>query len=115
MDLQKNFSNSIKFIKASRNKSITDFSEELGIARSSLQTILKGDANPTIDTVEFIASRLQMDPLILLSTEKTYTDSAMLIAEAIRTVALLDNEQRQRFLTLFQEMVQLLGEVKHDV
>lgn len=115
MDLQKNLSNSMRFIRASRHQSITEFSEELGIARSTLQLILSGKANPTIDTIELIAEQLCMDPLLLLSSDKSYTDSAALVAEVIHKISFLDNAQRERFLTLFQELVLLLSEVNIDV
>lgn len=108
MILQKNLSNSMKFIKASRHQSVTEFSEELGIARSSLQTILKGDSNPRIDTIECIAERLHIHPLLLLSAEESHLDSAILVAETLQAISLLDSEQKIRFLDLFQELVQIL-------
>ena len=55
MVLQKNLSAAMKVIRAARKQSITEFSEDLGIARSSLQDILNGTGNPRMDTVEYIA------------------------------------------------------------
>lgn len=114
MILRKNLSNSIKFIKASRHLSITELSEKLGIARSSLQAILKGTSNPRIDTIEYIADRLHLNPLLLLSSKESYTDSAILIAEILQAVSHLEPAEKQKFLSLFQELVLLLDKKNPD-
>lgn len=58
-------------IRKARGLSITEFSEELGIARSSLQAILSGTGNPRCDTIEHIAGHLNVDYRMLLSDPQT--------------------------------------------
>lgn len=79
MTLQKNLSSTMKTIYISRKKTLSAFSDELGISRSSLQEILKGSSNPRIDTIEQIANQLDMDPLVLLSTSYSEEESKLLI------------------------------------
>lgn len=111
MRLQKNLTHFMRYIKDSRQRSLAEFSEELGIARSTLQKLLSGNANPRIDTIEFIANRLETDPLLLLSFEEEHVDSAILMAKSLQAVSKMDSEQRAQFLDMFQKLVKLLDEV----
>ncbi len=109
--LQKNLSAAMKVIRASRNQSITEFSEDLGIARSSLQDILNGTGNPRMDTVEYIASQLQVSPITLLSGsfEDEQLQTALLLIQTIDAVSKLTDSQRLEFAELFQKMILLLN------
>ena len=44
MTLQDNFSNSVKIAYKNSNKTLAEFSNEIGISRTTLQDILKGTA-----------------------------------------------------------------------
>lgn len=66
MSLRENLAHSMNIIRAARQLSICEFSEELYVARSTMQDILSGTGNPRMDTVEHIAEQLHMDPISLL-------------------------------------------------
>lgn len=66
MSLRENLAHSMNIIRTARQLSICEFSEELYIARSTMQDILSGTGNPRMDTVEHIAEQLRIDPLALL-------------------------------------------------
>ena len=66
MDLNKNFSTILNIIKSERQKSMTEFSEELEISRSALQEYLSGSGNPNLTTIEHIAQKLNVSPCFLL-------------------------------------------------
>ena len=68
MAMCKNLACKLKEIKAERGVSVTEFSEQLEISRSSLQSLLSCKGNPRIDTVEHIAQKLQIDPIVLLKS-----------------------------------------------
>lgn len=68
MTLQSNFSNSVKIAYQNSGKTLAEFSNEIGISRATLQSILKGDSNSRIDTIEVVADGLNTSPLALLST-----------------------------------------------
>ena len=55
MSLQQNLSNFMNTIRLSRNQSITEFAEEIGVSRSEMQHILKGTCNPRIDTLKSVS------------------------------------------------------------
>ena len=70
MAMCKNLADRLNEIRKSRNLSISEFAEELGIARSSLQSLLNGTGNPRADTIEYIANQLGTDPVWLLSAQQ---------------------------------------------
>ena len=49
---------------------VSELSDELDISRSALQAILLCKANPRMDTIEHIASRLGVSPISLLSSQE---------------------------------------------
>lgn len=71
MALCKNLGDRLNRIRKAQGLSITEFSEQLGIARSSLQTILNGTGNPRSDTIEQIAGHLNLDYQVLLMGPQT--------------------------------------------
>ena len=83
-------------IRKDRGLSITEFSEELGIARSSLQAILNGTGNPRSDTIEHIAANLNIDYRTLLTEPADST--APQLTEAQQKDLLLMLEQFSGYL-----------------
>lgn len=75
MILQRNLSNTMRALRASRKQSIAEFSEEIGISRSAMQDILKGDCNPSLNTIQYIADNLKVDPLTLIASP--YSESQL--------------------------------------
>lgn len=67
MAIRENLARHLHMIREQRGMTITQFSEQCGIARSSMQLILSGKGNPRLDTIEHIARRLDVSPLSLLS------------------------------------------------
>ena len=51
MDMKTNLAHRLREIRQQKGLSITEFSEELEIARSSLQSLLSVDGNPRTDTI----------------------------------------------------------------
>ena len=67
MSLSSNFSKNLSSMRKSCNSTLTEFAEEISVSRSYLQSALNGSCNPTLDTVEHIAEKLQVSPDLLLS------------------------------------------------
>ena len=67
MNIQDNIKYNLKAIMKDKRLSLTDFSEELGIARSSLQQYLKCDSNPRADTLQLLADKLSISVETLIS------------------------------------------------
>ena len=61
MEIRKNLSAIIRIRMKESGKSLTEFSEELEISRSTLQDYLAGKGNPNVATIEHLAKKLNMD------------------------------------------------------
>lgn len=109
MGIQENMAAAMRAIMAQRGKSLTEFSEELGVSRNSLYDYLRGRGNPSIATVEHIAQKLGVVPTVLTQgpLAPDQRKSALLLLDTIQGVAELTEEKRLRFAELFLEMVEL--------
>ena len=116
MDLNKNFSTILNIIKSERQKSMTEFSEELEISRSALQEYLSGSGNPNLTTIEHIAQKLNVSPcFLLLGDFKDEQLSAFLkMIDVLSLLSDLPVEKRKRFVELLFEMISLWGGDEND-
>ena len=111
MNLNKNFSTILNIIKSERQKSMTEFSEELEISRSALQEYLSGAGNPNLTTIEHISKKLNVSPYFLLMGDfKDEQLSAFLkMIDILELLSNLPIEKRKRFAELLFEMITLWG------
>lgn len=110
VNLHESIAEAIRRIMKERNKSLTEFAEELDISKNALYSYLRGDGNPSIGTLEGIAKKLEIEPAALLLGVLDQGDRqkiAMAILETFQNVALLPEERRMRFAELFLEMMKL--------
>ena len=109
MDLNKNFATILNIIKSERQKSITEFSEELEISRSALQEYLSGAGNPNLTTIEHIAQKLGISPCFLLLGDfsEEQLSAFLKILDFLSLVSDLAPEKRKRFAKLLFEMISL--------
>lgn len=110
MSLQQNLSNFMNTIRLSRNQSITEFAEEIGVSRSEMQHILKGTYNPRIDTLKYIAKNLDVDPatLILPSYTEPQQDFALLLLRTLDAFLELPEDQQENAVYLFHQLILLM-------
>ncbi|NBI63075.1 XRE family transcriptional regulator [Clostridiales bacterium] len=110
MLLRKNLTDAMNALRRSRSLSITAFSEEVGISRSSMQALLNGTGNPRMDTVEHVAARLCLDPAVLLSGSLTrpQLDVAISLLRALDFFASFSDEEKEKFASLFLEMISMV-------
>lgn len=83
MTLRENFTDSMNAIFETRHCTLSEFAEELSISRSCLQEILKGRSNPTLETVELIASQLGMEPFCLFAYSGQQLSGICLISQFV--------------------------------
>ena len=109
MDLNKNVAAVLSIMKTERQKSMTEFSEELEISRSALQEYLSGAGNPNLTTIEHIAQKLNVSPYFLLLDD--FNDEQlgvfMKMIDILSLVSDLPSEKRKRFAELLFEMITL--------
>ncbi len=110
MLLRKNLTDTMNALRRSRGLSITAFSEEAGISRSSMQSLLKGTGNPRMDTVEQVASRLRLDPAMLLSgaLSEQQLNVAVSLLQALDFFSRFSDEEKEKFASLFLEMLSMM-------
>ena len=109
MDLNKNLSTILNIIKSERQKSMTEFSEELEISRSALQEYLSGSGNPNLTAIEHIAQKLNVSPCFLLLGDFK-EDQLCVFLKMIDILSLLLDlppEKRKRFAELLFEIISL--------
>lgn len=109
MGIQKNMANTLRLYMTENHKTLAELSEELQIARSSLQKYIKGEGNPSIQTVEQMAQKMEMDPAVLLTgmLDLDKQEIAYPLLTTIEKVSLLPKEKQLRFVDLFLQMLQL--------
>ena len=112
MSLQEKIAAYICEVMKREKKSLTEFSEELGISRNALYNYSTGEGNPTILTLEHIAEKMGVDPaaLIVGILNLDQREVLLLLMQTIKDVAKLPEEKRARFAELFLEMVKLWDE-----
>ena len=109
MNLNKNFSTILNIIKSERQKSMTEFSEELEISRSALQEYLSGVGNPNLTTIEHIAQKLNVSPYFLLLGDfnEEQLKAFLKMMDILSFLSDLPTEKRKRFAELLFEMISL--------
>ena len=114
MGIQKKIAEVMQMIKDERNLSLTEFAKELQISRSSLQEYLKGNANPRADTIDQIADRLSIDPVVFVSGIFTTNQIKIihLLLNTVNELSSLAPEQRQQFAELFSKMISLWSDTE---
>lgn len=107
--IQQNMANVIRAVKEVNAKSLSEFSEELEISRSTLQSYLSGKGNPSADTMERLAEKLGLDVTFLVSGAFAGSQLRVLLRllDTLGLVFHLSPVCRLRFAQLLLEMVQL--------
>ena len=109
MGIQQNIADTMRFIMEQEDKSLTEFSEELEISRSTLQEYLRAKGNPTIAMVGHLAEKMRIDPAILLTGLISLDQRGviLLLLNMVQGISELPEAGKLRFAELFLEMVQL--------
>ena len=112
MDIRRNVANTLRLYMDEHNKTLHEFADELEIARSSLQQYVKGEGNPSVDTLERMARKMEMDPVALLTgtLDADQRECAWALLMTIQKVGDLPIQKRFHFVDLFLEMIQLWSE-----
>ena len=110
MLLQQNFSNAMTVIKAARRLSITDFSAQADVSRSTMQNILKESCNLRMDTVEHIAEHLGVHPAVLLfpGYSNSQLEFALLLLDTLEVFSNLPKSRQLRAARLLYHLIRLL-------
>jgi len=69
-DLQRNIGRNLRAYRQARGLSQEAFAEVLGVHRTYMGAVERGERNLTLRSVERIAARIEADPLSLLQPER---------------------------------------------
>ena len=109
-EMQKNIARKLKVAMEQRRKTVTEFSEELGIPMNSLKNYLRGRSNPRADTIALLAECLELTPAELISNLPDSTVQAELVTKAAKEVGELAPVQREEGVRLFLALVELFSQ-----
>ncbi|MBD5153113.1 MAG: helix-turn-helix transcriptional regulator [Oscillibacter sp.] len=109
MNLNEGLAASIRALMKQKHMSLSEFSEEVGVSRSSLHTYTKGEGNPSTGTINHMAQRLGISPAVLANglMDLDHREIALLLLDTIQGVAELPEGDRLKMAELFLEMVKL--------
>lgn len=110
MGISDNLRGTLQAYKELNHLSLTELSDELGIARSTVQDILAGNSNVRSDTLEIISKKLGIDSALIISDAFTPSQIqiVLLLFNAVQSIAALPQDNRCRLAEMFCEAVQLL-------
>ena len=114
VNIKQNLSKSLKSYRSLERKSLVDFAEKLSIGKTTLQDIESCKANPTLDTVQQIADRLNVSPLSLLSDCYDPSDlhMAQLLLHTLDRFDQLSIEDQEKGVILFDALIRILSRCK---
>ena len=110
MSLKKNLSIQLKRIREMQKKNIVEFSESLGIAKSTLQRLEAGQANPTLDLIAVIEKNLNLEEGSLLLDPCDRYATILPLLNDIPVLKTLSPENRVAACNLLLELVKLFDE-----
>ena len=114
MDIKDNFATNLKNIRLTRGASLLEFADEIGISKSTLHKIEKGDINPTLSLINQVSDNLHI-PATDLLLEPSYTPSELVIIKRllsdIELFVCLSEEKQKKVATLFKEIIKELSSV----
>lgn len=110
MPITENLGGFLRHYKKEHNLSISELSEELGVAKSALEIYLKGTGNPRADTIDLLAQRSGVSPAEIISAHPPGWERAEITERAARLFGDLLPERRERATKLFFDLIDLFSE-----
>ena len=110
MDLRANMATFFQKFAAKQGLSIAKLQIIVDVSRNTFYAYVRGKGNPTLSTIECIASCLGVDPIAILLGiyDPGSSEVSVLLLNTIRCVSELTPEDRAQFIKLFiREMVRL--------
>lgn len=109
MPIHENLSKRIQQYKLERDLSVSELAEELGIARSVLESYLNGTGNPRADTLEMLSKKSGIPLSELVTGRPSGWDQAKTVISAAKEFGTLPPELQERGISLFLALVELFS------
>ena len=114
MDIKDNFATNLKNIRLTRGASLLEFADEIGISKSTLHKIEKGDINPTLSLINQISDNLHIPATDLLLAPSYTTSELVIIKRLLSDIELfvcLSEKKQKKVAALFKEIIKELSSV----
>lgn len=113
MPISENIAGFLRRYREEHHFSIAELSDELGIAKSAVVDYLSGEGNPRANTVDLIAEKCGVSATEVISARPPGWERAEIIGQAARVFSGLPPERRDRAVSLFLALVDILAEGDH--
>ena len=116
MEISKIMASVIRAYKEESGKTLSEFSDELEISRSTLQEYLSGHGNPNLNTLEHLAEKLGTDVTFLI-TGSFHDGQLRVLLKLMDIFHLLSGLslcRRRKFAELMLELISLWEEGEKD-
>lgn len=96
MGIQRNMAAVMRAYKEQQGLSLAEFSAALEISRSALQEYLAGTGNPNLSTIEHMAEKMGISPLLLVAGDYSSEplQAMRIFLEFDARLSRLDNDKR---------------------
>ena len=111
MEYARNLSKNLRAIRGFKRQ--VEFSEEIGITKSTLQSLEKGTTSARLDTLELISSRLGIPVSVLLTDELTPVEHSVLlhILRGMEWYTALPSNEQNSLLQWLQETLAVFSKL----
>lgn len=113
MPVPDNIADFLRRYKEEHHLSIADLSDELGVAKSAVVNYLSGRCNPRANTMDLIAEKCGVSTAEMISAQPPGRDRAEIVEQAARLFSNLPPERREKAITHFLALVDILAEEDH--
>lgn len=110
MSIIKNVSSTMQKHRESKNMSLSELAEEIGIPISSVQCYLKGTADLRATTIELLAEKMNIPLIEMISGPTPEWERAENVFRAAREFSDLPKEKQEQGVQLFYQLVTLFTE-----
>ena len=110
MPISENVAQALQRYKTARDLSISELSDELGIAKFIAVSYLNGTGNPRADTLDLLARKLNIPLTEIVSGPRPGREQAETIVRAANLFSGLSPERQERGVQLFLELTALFSE-----
>lgn len=113
MESRRNLSKNLRTIRELRQESQADFAREIGISKSTLQSI-ENEKGANLDTLTCIAQSLDIPVAALISSEDQMNDykTAIKFLRCINFFFKLNPEEKRAFISAVRSLLDVLEKVE---
>ncbi len=113
MKRDSHLSDNLKAYQGEQRKTLSEFSREIGVAKSTLQSVM-ADGNTTVDTLIRIANALgvTLDELVFGNIQRVEVDAVRKVLSEVEWYVQIPREKQEKIIYHLSELMKLIEEAK---